>query len=802
MRFHLNILPAIVAVVSANMRDMFPLEDRIQMLFMQGDITSEQKKYIMSKASKKMLRQQLVDRNKVDDADYDKLSGKDTKELSLWLDREVISEHMSAETANYARAVLDLGPSPFQEPNEQTFSDGPVDADYEGNGIVTKLAWRDYDPSVNSNDLYNGIWGYATGTREYALHTSHKGLNIFDVTDAEGDNIFLVQTIPMAGGRIWRDVAVTEDHYAYVAAQGGNNPDFFAIDLSELSGSAPHGEGSNPISQNKIINHGYTNWGHTINAWNGLVFINSAYSTRGCAILDVRDDPMNPKEVARYPDGDCHDSFAQKIYYKGQLRDLFFVADGYKRNFRIYDITDVRESDFQFNKIGKTPATSGIYAHENCVSDDGKTLFTFEEFNNYDIAAYDISDDNKLENPQLIRKFQYSLDDQADASVHNGFVRGNFLFVAYYAAGLRVFDISDVQNIVEVGKYDTYLDPDGDGMNNKNPTSQTKGAWNVYPYLPSGNILVSDLVYGLFVVKIDGSTVAPTKSASPTRTPSPTTSPTVSANPTATPTTHCSSVKGCCSNNFKDCVTWCGTSKNQCLSCSQDVHWIECPNQSCLPKYSACKEDPNGCCDGLTCVVDNPGYSQCRYVAPPPTAPDTPAPTAKNTPAPTANEVSSHPSLSPTETTSASPTSAEKPCSICDDRETDKMIKKGQDCASSAGVLDKRCNNNSKWRSNKWCQLSCNNSGNGYDGDVCCNDAPPTPATTPPTQAPTKACNVVCDDVETPKMIDNGQDCGSSTGTLNKKCNKSGKWIKKNYCQLSCYNSGNGYEGDVCCNGN
>lgn len=240
---------------------------------------------------------------------------------------------------------------------------------------------------------------------------------------------------------------------------------------------------------------------------------------------------MNPEVVATYTGGDCHDSFAKEIYYQGEKRDLFFVADGYNQKFRIYDITDIRENNFSFDLIGETAYTSG-YAHENCVSDDGKTLFVFEEFNYYDIAAYDISTTAKLQSPELISKFQYSLDGSADATVHNGFAMNNYLFVAYYAAGFRVFDISDVQNIVEVGKYDTYLDPDGDGNNENTPTSATDGAWNVYPYLPSGNVLVSDLVYGLFVFTVEP--LAPTVSPYPTLALS--VSPSAAPTRTATPT--------------------------------------------------------------------------------------------------------------------------------------------------------------------------------------------------------------------------------------------------------------------------
>jgi len=57
-------------------------------------------------------------------------------------------------------------------------------------------------------------------------------------------------------------------------------------------------------------------------------------------------------------------------------------------------------------------------------------------------------------------------------------------------------------------------------------------------------------------------------------------------------------------------------------------------------------------------------------------------------------------------------------CSKC----KDKPKKKGQDCASiTVKTLGKKCQNDKKWRKKKSCQLSCYNSGAGYEGDVCCN---------------------------------------------------------------------------------
>jgi len=91
------------------------------------------------------------------------------------------------------------------------------------------------------------------------------------------------------------------------------------------------------------------------------------------------------------------------------------------------------------------------------------------------------------------------------------------------------------------------------------------------------------------------------------------TAPVPVAVPTSTP--QCSS-SGCCSQNFASCVSWCGTlsTESECLACNQDLHWICGEQQNCKVRWDDCTTDKDGCCDGLTCVDDNPSYSQCRYV--------------------------------------------------------------------------------------------------------------------------------------------------------------------------------------------
>merc|ERR1719396_265533 len=58
-----------------------------------------------------------------------------------------------------------------------------------------------------------------------------------------------------------------------------------------------------------------------------------------------------------------------------------------------------------------------------------------------------------------------------------------------------------------------------------------------------------------------------------------------------------------------------------------------------------------------------------------------------------------------------------------------------------------------------------------------------------------------CDDTPTARMIRRGETCATEIDDLDDKCNKHGAWISNNYCELSCFNSGNGYYGSNCCNG-
>src|SRR4029453_16172113 len=152
-------------------------------------------------------------------------------QLGAWLKAQETARQISHDTHLYIDALLKLSvPDVVQ---------AAVPADYTGNGNVTKLGQINpqppnpyYNDNTSTGQLYNGIWGYAAGAREYALQSNSFGLHIIDVTNPAAP--FRVQFIEMSGGgsppkgRIWRDADVHRDpvsgkSYAYVGAQSNGN---------------------------------------------------------------------------------------------------------------------------------------------------------------------------------------------------------------------------------------------------------------------------------------------------------------------------------------------------------------------------------------------------------------------------------------------------------------------------------------------------------------------------------------------------------------------------------------------------
>lgn len=329
---------------------------------------------------------------------------------------------------------------------------------------MTQLSNISYQ-SLHNSEL-NDIWGYVDELgNEYALVGTNDGTSIVDVTDpANPSEVFWLPGM----NSTWRDLKVWGD-YLYVTTEAQNG--LTIIDMTPL-----------PASTN-LASALYTGPSGAANQWesahnlyidsNGFAYVFGANRGNGGVImLDVHTDPMAPIEVGEFDDWYAHDGYVRNNILYGA-----HVSDG------IYSVIDVT------NKANPVllgvKATPNFFTHNIWESADGTHVFTTDEVSGAYIAAYNITDPNNMVETDRIQSSPGS-----GVIPHNAHTLGDFIVTSYYRDGVVIHDVSRPNNMVEVGRFDT-SPLTGNGFN---------GCWGAYPYLPSGNIIASDIELGLFVL--------------------------------------------------------------------------------------------------------------------------------------------------------------------------------------------------------------------------------------------------------------------------------------------------------------
>jgi len=324
------------------------------------------------------------------------------------------------------------------------------------------------------NNTYNEIWGLNINGSEIAIIGSTAGTHFFDVTNPQNSiEIAFVAGAYTGPGVIHRDY---HDHneYLYIVCDEGSVSTLQIVDISNLPNSVNTVYDSNNLL-NKVHN----------------IFIDTAttklYACATGEAMEVFDlsNPDNPILINTYNDvGHVHDA-----YVKNDTAFLNCGNDG----LRIMDYSMVNStSDSPVELASFTSYPDAGYNHSGWLSDDGNIYAMQDENHGYDVKILDVSD---YSNISVLATFSSGVDPNSMA--HNGIIKDNLLYIAYYHDGLRVFDISNPSNPIQVNSYDTYL---------PNNHISYRGAWGVYPYLNSGNILVSDMQSGLYVFELSAST--------------------------------------------------------------------------------------------------------------------------------------------------------------------------------------------------------------------------------------------------------------------------------------------------------
>ncbi|MEW5675579.1 choice-of-anchor B family protein [Flavobacterium enshiense] len=372
------------------------------------------------------------------------------------------------------------------------FSQTPCTGGYSGIFQCNKI---DLQANLNFSQIGgnattegSGCWGWTDPltNKEYAIMGCSTHTAIVDITVPYAP-VYLGKINSHNNiGSIWREVNVYNNYLYIVSEASGHGMQIF--DLTRLRG----------VTSPQVFTPDarYTGFGscHTvaINPTSGYAYCNGSGTYNGGPHVVNLQNPLAPTFAFGYgAQGYTHD--AQIVTYNGPDtdytgREIFIGANTDK--VVIMDVTikanPVLISTFTY--------ANTAYTHQGWFTADKKYWILGDEIDEMNFGFNSktiIVDMTDLNNPVL--KGNYFGPTQAID--HNGYVVGNEYFLANYRAGMRIINTSNITTLGtmnETAYFDTYPGSD---------SAEFNGVWNVYPFFPSGTIIMSDIDRGLFIVR-------------------------------------------------------------------------------------------------------------------------------------------------------------------------------------------------------------------------------------------------------------------------------------------------------------
>ncbi|MFK7844929.1 MAG: choice-of-anchor B family protein [Rhodothermales bacterium] len=328
----------------------------------------------------------------------------------------------------------------------------------------------------------NDIWGWtdpASG-KEYALIGLSTGTAFVDISTPT-EPVYLGSLATHTSSSSWRDIKVYNGH-AYIVSEASEHG-MQVFDLSQLANANP------PTTFTETAHYDRFGRAHNIviNEDSGFAYaVGAGTCSGGLEMIDIS-TPTKPSFAGCFSDdGYTHD--AQCVMYTGddpdyQNREICINSN--EDSITVVDVTD-KNSPVQISKEGYPDSD---YVHQGWLSEDQRYFFQNDELDesgtNTRTIIWDLKD---LDDPFVAEQYF----GETKAIDHNLYVKGDFVYESNYSAGLRILDASDPENLNEVAFFDTYPSNDAASFN---------GAWSSYPYFESGNVIISGIGEGLFIVK-------------------------------------------------------------------------------------------------------------------------------------------------------------------------------------------------------------------------------------------------------------------------------------------------------------
>jgi choice-of-anchor B domain-containing protein len=349
------------------------------------------------------------------------------------------------------------------------------------------------------------VWGFVdlNDNREYAVLGLRNGTAIVEVTDPTSPRE--VVTIP-GNPSPWRELKIYQVFdssanrwraYAYVTTEAANSG-VQTIDLSGLPQTAVLASTNLDTSSQHTLYVSNIDYA-TNTALPGLqpvLYVAGSNSSGGSWRAYSLANPAAPQLVGSAPSTRyMHDSTsfvvtgARAAECAPQHDPCEVLVDFNVDQVELWDVTN----KVQPVLLGAATNPNNRYIHSGWPTADGLHVIFHDELEEVQLGLttrlYTLSLAS-LRSPTV----QVSHTGSTTTTDHNGYMRGSYYYVSHYRRGVVVFDASDPNQLVEVAHFDNYVTPSTN-------IAGTDGTWGIYPFLPSGNLLVSDIENGLFVLR-------------------------------------------------------------------------------------------------------------------------------------------------------------------------------------------------------------------------------------------------------------------------------------------------------------
>jgi choice-of-anchor B domain-containing protein len=305
---------------------------------------------------------------------------------------------------------------------------------------------------------------------------SAAGATIVDVTNPDSP-VVLTTWVHPSFGQVTNAVRALGNHL-YVSNETGGPFGLYALNITNPAAPALVSAMGPPVFPSNV---------HNLWADNHHLYLSGYGDEGGNVVVDVA-NPAAPVRLAVIPVG-IHDNTV--------IGSKLYIAGGWDGFFR-YDITNPAAPVAEVHFTAEMPDTS-YYAHIAWPIDN-RYVFAAEEVqippSGYGPGSYRVLDFLNPGNPvEVFRWYSENAKNDRRITTHNVYVVGTFAYLSHYQDGVRVMDVSDPREPVEVAWYDTFPQP---------VQSLFQGCWGVYPFQGDDKIYASDRSNGLFILRFNG----------------------------------------------------------------------------------------------------------------------------------------------------------------------------------------------------------------------------------------------------------------------------------------------------------